>query len=233
MRDPYIDLAYFENRQTYVDGIDRDLNIPFAFFITKDDEIFNPVCSAQNEVLSSEITDVLNHLDYDYILNKYNEVSNNYSRIVHDGQITKEDFYKYLPYIAKFTEGYINYDVALKGKHILMLTRGCISAYKNIYEFFLKLLNQNIDDIQTTIHEIENYSCGHTSEFLVRFCGFAKLQTSVYHMISTSDNNYEYNLSRFIRDGWQVLYFPPYKIIDGKVVMDDPAEESLIRKYHV
>ena len=202
----------------------KDVRISDSYYLTPNKHLFH-VDDHKNNNIRFEFSKIVKKLDLnlDSLDPKY------YFDIVREhidnGYLTLGDIYYYYNFYDKcFFLKNDNYDALdwkmksdLQGeakcydKTLLELAIGIESAYGSLYEFFYNLrLNANY-------YEMEIFKiCDMTfKDFMVRCCGFHKIETVVDKTITTSCINHEEEFSEYIKRGWKIQFIPPIVLNDG------------------
>ena len=212
------------NMDSYV-----DMKLSNAWFITPYNDLYNTNSYYRGHQNSNikidyhkimkEMTPTLEQLDPKGSLYLRNVLKNN-------GYFTTFDFRYYfnLIYDCFFIKDYKYLDMDreeqlrerfMYGKcydqKILRLMIGIESAKASMYEFFYNLRKYS------NYYEMELFKIADMSftDFLVRCCGFHKIETQVDRTITTSLVNYDEAFEEYIKRGWKIEFIPPIVLNDG------------------
>ena len=203
----------------------EDVKISNSFYITPNRHLFHATDHKNNDILFEfiKIMEAMNPslgmLDpkgYFYKARKYKE----------NGYLTMSEIKHYYNFDKKCffikNDNYDSLDWKMKSdiddvegkcydKTLLELAIGIESAYGYLYEFFYNLkLNANF-------YEMEVNKIGDMTfkDFMVRCCGFHKIETKRDKLITTSCVNWEEEFSEYIKRGWTIEFIPPIVLNDG------------------
>ena len=163
--------------------------------------------------------------------NNSNGYLNMSTEIKEKGYITAGQFKIFLNYISQpaYLE-YINGIPVTRERHIIELILGIINAKAYFYRFFEDLYIYT-ENPQNEIDKIVDWTNDDIGDVLVRCCGFHKIESMQEKTITTSCINYEKELEEYIKNGWNVVFIPPFIIDkDNHCIKQYPEDFLVIKK---
>lgn len=160
--------------------------------------------------------------------NGYLDVS---KKIKENGYITAGQFKVYLNYMSQpaYLDS-INGIPITRENHIIQLVLGIINAQACFYRFFEDLYIYT-ESPQNEIDKIIDWTNDDIRDVLVRCCGFHKIESMQEKTITTSCVNYEKELEEYIKNGWNVIFIPPFIIDkDNHCIKQYPENFLIIKK---
>ncbi len=110
-------------------------------------------------------------------------------------------------------------------KKIIDIYNGLNSAQGAIYEFFYEL-KKNSNDFERDLKTVKSLCF---IDVLVRCCGLHKVESKVEKTITTSCIKWKEEFSEYIKNGWKIVFIPPYIVCDGQLV-EYPKDFLTIRR---
>ena len=206
-----------------------------AWYITPNGYLYNPGGDGhKSRDLAFNYNKIKNSIDNNENILDNHENSNGYlnisKKIKENGYITAKQFKLFLNYISQpaYLES-INGIPVTRENHIIQLILGIINAQACFYKFFedLCIYTKNPkNEIEKIIHWTNN----DIRDVLVRCCGFHKIESMVEKTITTSCINYESELGEYIKNGWNIVFIPPFIIDEYDHCMREYPEEFLVIK---
>lgn len=216
---------------------DVDMKLSNAFYITPYKHLYNvsnhkfaSIYNVYRNIIQDSNSSSDLSEDIKYYQDKYNTFKNQEYFTTHDFW-----FYFNLVYKCFFLKdiGYMDADNDTKrtlerldakcyNRTILELIMGIESANASIYEFFDNLKKNAINYEE----EIAKISKMDFPDFLVRCCGFHKVESQVNKTITTSQVNFEDAFSEYINRGWKIDFIPPIVLNNG--VLEEYNNDFLI-----
>ena len=168
-----------------------------------------------------------NILDNHKISNGYLNLS---KKIKENGYISAGQFKVFLNYISQpaYLES-INGIPVTRENHIIQLILGIINAQACFYRFFEDLCIYTKDP-KNEIEKIIDWTNDDIGDVLVRCCGFHKIESMQEKTITTSCINYEKELEEYIKNGWNVVFIPPFIIDKDNHCLKQYPEDFLVIK---
>lgn len=150
--------------------------------------------------------------------------------IKENGYISAGQFKEYLNYVSQpaYLET-VNGIPVTREKHIVELIVGIINAKACFYRFFEDLYMYT-ENPQNEIQKIIDWTNDDIRDVLVRCCGFHKIESTQEKTITTSCINYEQQLGEYIKNGWNVVFLPPFIIDKDNHCVKQYPEEFLVIK---
>ena len=227
----YTTIKYELNREDYVYQ-------PDAWYITPNGYLYNVGEGSGLGHKGRDLSYTYNEIKYsmnnnESIFQNHN-VSGHYlnisKEIKENGYITVHQFKTYVNYISqpKCLE-YINGVPVTREKHIIDLILGIINAHVCFYRFFEDLY-MHTEKPSNEFNKIIEWTNDDIRDVLVRCCGFHKIESMVEKTITTSCVNYENELEEYIKNGWNIVFIPPFIIDKYDHCMKEYPEEFLVIK---
>lgn len=220
----------------YVSNKKDDVYQPDAWYITPNGYLYNVGKYGHK---GRDLSFNYNKIKYsikenENILQTHNN-SNGYlnmsTEIKEKGYITAGQFKIFLNYISQpaYLE-YINGIPVTRERHIIELILGIINAKADFYRFFEDLYIYT-ENPQNEIDKIVDWTNDDIGDVLVRCCGFHKIESMQEKTITTSCINYEKELEEYIKNGWNVVFIPPFIIDkDNHCIKQYPEDFLVIKK---
>ncbi|MGM9834161.1 MAG: hypothetical protein ACI31M_00050 [Bacilli bacterium] len=220
----------------YVPNKKDDVYQPDAWYITPNGYLYNVgKCGHKGRDLSFNYNRIKYSINDNENILKTHNTSNGYlnmsKKIKEKGYITAGQFKLFLNYISQpaYLE-YINGIPVTRERHIIELILGIINAKACFYRFFEDLYIYT-ESPQNEIEKIINWTNDDIGDVLVRCCGFHKIESMQEKTITTSCVNYEKELEEYIKNGWNVVFIPPFIIDkDNHCIKQYPEDFLVIKK---
>lgn len=226
----YSTIEYELNREDYVYQ-------PDAWYITPNGYLYNAGEGSLGHK-GRNLSYIYNEIKYSMSNNesvfKNHNVSSHYlnisKEIKENGYITAFQFKIYLNYISQpvYLESIDGIPVT-REKHITDLILGIINAHVCFYRFFEDLY-MHTENPSNEFNKIIEWTNDDIRDVLVRCCGFHKIESMVEKTITTSCVNYENELEEYIKNGWNIVFIPPFIIDEYDHCMKEYPEEFLVIK---
>lgn len=208
---------------------------PDAWYITPNGYLYN---AGKYGHSGRDLTFNYNKMKY-FINNNENildnhKISNGYlnlsKKIKENGYISAGQFKVFLNYISQpaYLES-INGIPVTRENHIIQLILGIINAKACFYRFFEDLYIYT-ESSQNEIDKIIDWTNDDIGDVLVRCCGFHKIESMQEKTITTSCINYEKELEEYIKNGWNVVFIPPFIIDKDNNCLKKYPEDFLVIK---
>lgn len=225
----YMNIQYEQNKK---DNVYQ----PDAWYITPNGYLYNVgKYGHKGRDLSFNYNRIKYSINYNENILETHNTSDGYlnmsKEIKEKGYITAGQFKTFLNYISQpaYLE-YINGIPVTRERHIIELILGIINAKACFYRFFEDLYIYT-ESPQNEIDKIIDWTNDDIGDVLVRCCGFHKVESMQEKTITTSCINYENELREYIKNGWNVVFIPPFIIDeDNQCLKEYPEEFLVIRK---
>lgn len=208
---------------------------PDAWYITPNGYLYNVgKYGHKGRDLSSSYNRIKYSINYNENILETHKTSDEYlnmsKKIKEKGYITAGQFKTFLNYISQpaYLE-YINGIPVTRERHIIELILGIINAKACFYRFFEDLYIYT-ESLQNEIDKIIDWTNDDIGDVLVRCCGFHKIESMQEKTITTSCINYEKELEEYIKNGWNVVFIPPFIIDKDNHCLKQYPEDFLVIK---
>ena len=209
---------------------------PDAWFITPDNHLYNPGGEGHySRDFKRQYNQIKKELSTNKKLYQNHCISNLYyektKKIEEDEYIYESDFMTFLNYykMPLFLEQIDEMNIS-REKHIVTIIKGIVNAHAHYFKFMENLCIYT-DNPSEELNKIDEMTSNDMRDFLVRCCGFHKVESMQDKTITTSCINYEQEFEEYIKRGWNIVFVPPI-IIDEeeKCIKEYPQDFLTIRK---
>lgn len=156
--------------------------------------------------------------------------------IIKKGYITKKQYQFYTnssyepPYLLNEEGEMVNHQ-----KQVNDIIIGIVMANGYFNKFFSDM-NKYCHNPREELNKLDKMVNGFLPDILVRCCGFYKIDSRPYKTITTSDDNYEYTLKKYIEAGWHIDFRAPIVINREMGILDEKNHDEIKNKimhYHL
>lgn len=123
---------------------------------------------------------------------------------------------------------------------LIDIIKSILETKIDIYKFFIDI-KKYTDDYNKMFDNIMNICQNDIFDVLVRCCNIAKIETTQFKTITTSDLNANYRLKEYINNGYSICNIPPIKIDkENKTIVEysysdirkNTDDYSLVKMFH-
>ena len=115
-------------------------------------------------------------------------------------------FQKFIEFEDKYFNGNLPEPIRSYQKNIITLTVGYLKAKNDYYDSLIKLNNSKRKDV---LKELMDLVYNNITDFLVRYCGFSKVETTLEKTITTTRLNVYDDFYEYLKRGWNIHLISP------------------------